>query len=93
MKNGIGLKIGMVGIILVPLHPCIFNNHNRSQVFVQAKANATSILIATNIGYPKYNAFIHPFAMLIVDYNIGIVAHTAVCRALSGTLRTPAAVI
>jgi carbonic anhydrase/acetyltransferase-like protein (isoleucine patch superfamily) len=34
--------------------------------------------------------------MVIGDCNIGslvFVAHTAVCRALSGTLRTPAAVI
>ena len=43
MKNGIGLKIGMAGIVLVPLHLCIFNDHNPSQVFAQAKANATSI--------------------------------------------------
>ena len=49
MKNGIGLKIGMAGIVLVPLHLCIFNNHNPSQVFAQGKANATSILIATDI--------------------------------------------
>ncbi len=47
MKNGIGLKIGMAGIILVSLHLGIFNNHNPSQVFAQGKANATSIQIAS----------------------------------------------
>ena len=47
MKNGFGLKIGMAGIISVSLHKGIFNNHNPSQVFVQAKANATSIQIAS----------------------------------------------
>ena len=47
MKNGIGLKSGMTGIILVPLR--IFNNHNPSEVFAQGKANANSILIAMDI--------------------------------------------
>ena len=71
MKNGIGLKIGKAGIVLVPLHLCIFNNHNPSQVFAQAKANATSIH--------------HPFAIVIGDCDIGslvFVAPTAVCRAI-----------
>jgi hypothetical protein len=79
MKNGIGLKIGMAGIVLVPLHLCIFNNHNPSQVFAQAKANATSIH--------------HPFAIVIGDCDIGslvFVAPTAVCTAISVTWRTPA---
>jgi hypothetical protein len=31
------------------LHLYIFNNHNPSQVFAQGEANATSILIATDI--------------------------------------------
>ena len=47
MKNRIGLKIGIAGIISVSLHLGIFNNHKPSQVFAQAKANATSIQIAS----------------------------------------------
>ena len=81
MKNGIGLKIGMAGIVLVPLHLCIFNNHNPSHVFAQAKANATSIH--------------HPFAIVIGDCDIGslvFVAPTAVCRAIIRNLRTPTAI-
>ena len=81
MKNGIGQKIGMAGIVLVPLHLCIFNDHNPSQVFAQAKANATSIH--------------HPFAIVIGDCDIGrlvFVAPTAVCRAISVNLRTPPAI-
>ena len=78
MKNRIGLKIGMAGIVLVPLHLCIFNNHNPSHVFAQAKANATSIH--------------HPFAIVIGDCDIGslvFVAPTAVCRAISVTWGLP----
>lgn len=47
MKNGNGLKIGMSGIILASLLLGIINNHNPSQVFAQAKANATSIQITS----------------------------------------------
>jgi hypothetical protein len=71
MKNGIGLKIGMAGTVLVPLHLCIFNNHNPSQVFAQAKTNATSIH--------------HPFVTVIGDCDIGslvFAAPTAVCRCM-----------
>lgn len=46
-EKRIGLKIGMAGIISVSLRIGIFNNHNPSQVFAQAKANATSIQIAS----------------------------------------------
>ena len=71
MKNGIGLKIGMAGIVLVPYIYTFSIITILPKLFAQAKANATSIH--------------HPFAIVIGDCDIGslvFVAPTAVCRAI-----------
>jgi hypothetical protein len=65
MKNGIGLKIGMAGIVLVPLPLCIFNNHNPSKYSHKQRLMQLQ--------------FIHPFAIVIGDCDIGSLVFVAYC--------------
>jgi len=65
MKNGIGLKIGMAGIVLVPLPLCIFNNHNPSKYSHKQRLMQLQ--------------FIHPFATVIGDCDIGSLVFVAYC--------------
>ena len=76
MKNGIGLKIGMAGIVLVPLPLCIFNNHNPSKYSHKQRLMQLQ--------------FIHPFAIVIGDCDIGsLVCCLLLYWALSATWGLP----
>ena len=74
MKNGIGLKIGMAGIVLVPYI------YTFSIITILPKYSHKQRLMQLQ--------FIHSFAIVIGDCDIGslvFVAPTAVCRAISVT--------